>query len=73
MRQRIGLAAPRRSAALHFLVGAAAAFIALRSGWHGGVVAGGNTSSIKKISHAIASKPTLHFFMLPVCLPMAAE
>lgn len=39
MRQRIGLAAPRHSASLRFYVGAAAASFALRSGWHGGVVA----------------------------------
>jgi hypothetical protein len=44
MRQRIGLAAPRRSASLYFLVGAAAASFALRSGWHGGVVADGQPS-----------------------------
>jgi hypothetical protein len=44
MQQRIGLAAPRRSASLHFLVGAAAASFALRSGWHGGVVADGQPS-----------------------------
>jgi len=62
MRQRIGLAAPRRSASLHFYVGAAAASFALRSGWHGG--SGGGRS-------AFLQSFVPHSF-IQASLPMAA-